>query len=170
MGWWKVLRTGQSTGTLRARPLAGRVKLVNIDAWLQHRSHMCGQLKKWKRLPMARSGSSLATWGFMWMISCSWPRTTSSRRPCRPWRRGSHWLRRNGSRGRKLSHFVAMKSQRPTRAMRWDKRNTSATSWTSTTSNKQQGSRAQRLKKDQKSLLRTSKGQSCEQPSSCAGS
>ena len=78
--WWKALETGQSTGTLRARPLAGRVKLVNIDAWLQHRSHMCGQLKKWKRLPMARSGSSLAIWGFMWMISCSWPRTICLRR------------------------------------------------------------------------------------------
>ena len=72
--------------------------------------------------------------------------------------------------GRKLWHFVAMKSQRLTRAMRWDKRNTSATSLTSTTSNKQQGSRAQRLKKDQKNLLRTSLDQSWEEASSCAGS
>ena len=39
MGCWKVLETGQCTGMPRARPLAGKVKLVNGAEWLQHRSH-----------------------------------------------------------------------------------------------------------------------------------
>ena len=39
MGWWKVLETGPSTEMPRARPSAGKVKLVNSAGCLQHRSH-----------------------------------------------------------------------------------------------------------------------------------
>ena len=69
-----------------------------------------------------------------------------------------------------VTFFAAMRSQKLIKAMHWDRGSTSTTSSTNTSSTKLQESHAQRSKRDQKSLLRTSLDQFYAQPSSCAGS
>lgn len=160
MGCWKVLETGQSTWMPRARPLAGKVKLVNGAEWLQHRSHTFGRLKRWKRIPRVRNVSSLAIWGSMWMIFCGWPPKNILEEALAALEEKftlatPEWVTME-NRWRTRSPSVGMKSQRPNRAMLWGKRNTSETSSRSTTSVRQLESLAQSLKRDQKSPARTS--------------